>query len=156
VRVFFDDGGWHVKNTLTEFGMTVFVKVLAQWIMPISFVLSGISTYYSVSKEQYNASYLKQRFKRLLVPFIFAIFTMIPLQVYFARVSHSQFTGTFLAFYPHYFDGLYGFGGNFTWMGLHLWYLLFLFIFTVISLPLFIYLLSPIHLWIHVSWRYTV
>ncbi len=137
---FFDDGGWHVKNALTEFSMTVFVNVFAQWIMPIFFVLSGISTYYSMSKKQCNASYLKQRFKRLMVPLIFGIFTMIPLQVYFERVSHSQFTGTFFEFYPHYFDGFYAFGGNFAWMGLHLWYLLFLYIFTVFALPLLVYL----------------
>jgi len=29
--------------------------------------------------------------------------------------------GGFLAFLPHYFEGWYGFGGNFAWMGLHLW-----------------------------------
>jgi glucans biosynthesis protein C len=45
-----------------------------------------------------------------------------------------------LEFYPHYFEGWYAFGGNFAWMGLHLWYLLILFLFSLLSLPLFLYL----------------
>jgi glucan biosynthesis protein C len=57
------------------------------------------------------------------------------------RITHNQFSGSFLTFYPHYFDGMYGFGGNFAWMGLHLWYLLVLFVFTLVFLPLF-YLLK--------------
>jgi glucan biosynthesis protein C len=42
--------------------------------------------------------------------------------------------------FPHYFDGLEGFGGNFAWTGSHLWYLLLLFLFSVLMLPLFRYL----------------
>jgi hypothetical protein len=44
-----------------------------------------------------------------------------------------------IGFLPHYFDGLYldiGEGGNFAWMGLHLWYLLVLFIFSLAFYPL--------------------
>lgn len=140
---FFDDGGWHVKNVQSSFGMTVFVNVLAQWIMPIFFILSGISSYYSLAKMQQNGLYLRERFKRLMIPLTFGIFTMIPLQVYFERVSHSQFIGTYIEFYPHYFDGFYAFGGNFAWMGLHLWYLLFLFVFTLLAFPLFVLLKKP-------------
>lgn len=136
---FFDDGGWHVKNAQDSFGMTVFVTVLAQWIMPIFFIFSGMSTYYSLGKKEQGWAFLRERFKRVMVPFIIGIFTMIPLQVYFERISHSQFSGTFFDFFPHYFDGFYGFGGNFAWMGLHLWYLLFLFIFCLLTLPLFTY-----------------
>jgi predicted permease len=77
----------------------------------------------------------------LLYLFLFgASVVLIPLQVYIERVSHSQFAGSFIEFYPHYFDGFYAFGGNFAWMGLHLWYLEMLFIFSLITLPLFLYL----------------
>lgn len=141
---FFDDGGWHVKNAQTDFVMTVFVSVFAQWIMPVFFILSGLATYYSLSSKQQNGLYLWERFKRLMIPLIFGIFTMIPLQVYYERVSHSQFTGTIFDFYPHYFDGFYAFGGNFAWMGLHLWYLLFLFIFTLLTFPLFAFWKKPV------------
>lgn len=140
---FFDNGGWHVKNAEVSFGLTVFVSVMAQWIMPMFFILSGMSAYYGLGAVRRNGRYLWERFKRLMIPFIFAILTMIPFQVYFERVSHGQFKGSFFDFYPHYFDGFYAFGGNFAWMGLHLWYLLFLFVFTLLVLPLFVLLRQP-------------
>ena len=37
---FFDYGEWHVKNNRLDFGMTVFVGVVSQWLMPLFFILS--------------------------------------------------------------------------------------------------------------------
>jgi hypothetical protein len=136
---FFDTWNWHVKNNQLYPGVTVFVDFMVLWIMPTFFFLSGISSYYSLSYRT-GGQYIRARVTRLLVPFIFGVLTLIPPQVYFERVSNSQFTGSFIEFYPHYFDGFYAFGGNFAWMGLHLWYLEFLFLYSLMTLPLFLYL----------------
>ncbi len=136
---FFDYGEWHVKNNRLDFGMTVFVGVVSQWLMPLFFILSGTSAYYAL-RHRNNGQYIGERSKRLVVPLVFGIFLLIPPQVYIERITHSQFAGSFFEFFPEYFDGFYGFGGNFAWMGLHLWYLEFLFIFSVITLPFFRYL----------------
>ncbi len=76
--------------------------------------------------------------KRFLMPLVFGCFILGCIQVYFERVSHGQFQGSLIQFIPHYFEGWYGFGGNFAWYGLHLWYLILLFIFTTAMLPFFI------------------
>jgi hypothetical protein len=68
------------------------------------------------------------------------VFTHSSLQVYLERITHGQFSGSYWAFLPHYFEGMYGFGGNFAWMGLHLWYLEALFIFSMLCLPVFLWL----------------
>ena len=115
------------------------LEMPVQWIMPLFFILSGISAYYSLSFRKPGV-YLRSRIHRLFIPLVFGIFVLIPPQVYFERVSHHQFEGSFFQFFPHYFDGFYAFGGNFAWMGLHLWYLLMLFLFTILTLPLFLYL----------------
>ncbi len=135
---FFDYGDWHVKNNQLDFTINIFVLFLNQWIMPLFFILSGIASFYSLSYHK-PSEYLKSRFKRLFIPLVFGIFVLIPPQVYFERISHDQYTGSFIQFFPHYFDGFYAFGGNFAWMGLHLWYLQMLFIFTILTLPFFIY-----------------
>lgn len=80
--------------------------------------------------------FVTSKIPRLLVPLLFGILALAPHQVYLERLTHGQFTGSFLEFLPHYFDGLYAFGGNFAWMGLHLWYLLVLFLFSVLLAPL--------------------
>jgi len=108
--------------------------------MPIFFLLSGEGSYFALSFRK-SGQYITERLKRLVVPLLFGMFVIIaPLQVYLERVSRSQFVGSFIEFYPHYFDGFYAFGGNFAWMGIHLWFLEFLFIFSLLSLPLFFYL----------------
>ena len=134
---FFNDEDWHVKNNVTSEGATVFVMLVSQWIMPMFFLLSGMSSRFSLQGRSWTA-YLGNRWRRLMVPLIFAsLVVQIPLQVWIERVSHGRFQGSFPEFYPHYFDGWYAFGGNFAWMGLHLWYLEMLFLFTLITLPFF-------------------
>jgi glucan biosynthesis protein C len=137
---FFNFEDWHVKNNQLDEGMTLFVAIVSQWIMPLFFILSGMSSYYSL-KSRTSGRYIGNRFQRLVIPLIFGTFVLlIPVQVWIERVSHAQFDGTFIEFYPHYFEGFYGFGGNFAWMGLHLWYLEMLFVFTLLTFPLFIFL----------------
>ena len=136
---FFNEEDWHVKNNQLDLGMSVFVGVVSQWIMPLFFLLSAISAYFALSHRT-AGQYVSERFKRLVIPLIFGTLALIPPQVYIERVSHKQFSGSLIEFFPHYFEGFYGFGGNFAWMGLHLWYLEILFIFSLLTLPLFRYL----------------
>lgn len=133
---FFNDEYWHVKNFELDFGMSVFVQILNHFIMPLFFVLSAIAIYYALKKRD-NVTFLRERVTRLLVPLVVGIFSHIMLQVYIENVAHGRFEGSFWQFIPHYFDGWYGFGGNFAWMGLHLWYLLMLFVFSALMLPVF-------------------
>jgi glucan biosynthesis protein C len=137
---FFNYQDWHVKNNQLSEGMTLYVGILVQWIMPLFFVLSGVSSYYSL-KSRESSRYVRNRLQRLVIPLVFGIFVfLVPVQVWIERSSHGQFDGTFIQFYPHYFEGFYAFGGNFAWMGLHLWYLEMLFVFTLLTLPLFVFL----------------
>jgi glucans biosynthesis protein C len=135
----FNEDDWHIKNNVISFGATLFIDIVAQWIMPLFFILSAISSRYSLAHRD-AGSYLKERFQRLVIPLLFGILVVIaPVQIWIERVSHQQYTGSFLSFYPHYFEGFYAFGGNFAWMGVHLWYLEMLFLFSLFTLPLFMF-----------------
>jgi peptidoglycan/LPS O-acetylase OafA/YrhL len=133
---FFDLDDWHVKNATTYLGAQVWTTFLVNWIMPLIFVISGMSTFYALGTRG-AGRFVKDRVLRLLVPLVVGIFTHVMVQVYLERVSHGQFSGSLAEFIPHYFDGMYAFGGNFAWMGLHLWYLEILFVFSLLLLPLF-------------------
>ncbi len=135
---FFNHEGWHVKNDQLTGWATIMVMVLAQWIMPLFFVLSAISISASLQKRSLRG-FIIERSRRLLVPLVFGSLVVIaPLQVWIERVVGGEFSGSFWSFYPHYFQGFYAFGGNFAWMGLHLWYLEVLFIFSLLLLPFFL------------------
>ena len=136
---FFDPTDWHVKNPTVYSILTPAMMFFIVWGMPLLFAVSGGSVYYALDKHR-AGRFLKDRALRLVVPLAIGIFTHIMWQVYLERLTHGQFQGSFFRFVPHYFDGLYGLGGNFAWMGLHLWYLELLFLFSLALLPFFLWL----------------
>ena len=138
---FFNSEDWHVKNAETSQGFTIFITFTAQWLMPLFFILSGLSAYYALGFQTVKR-YVWSKVLRLVVPLIIGMFTHVSYQVYLERFTHGDFTGSYLEFLPHYFEGGYGLGGNFAWMGLHLWYLEMLFIYSLLTLPLFLWLSS--------------
>jgi len=136
---FFDPEGWHVKNAVVYPWLLAPMMFFTVWAMPLLFVISGAAVSFSL-RGRSVARYLRERVLRLLVPLVVGTFTHVMWQVYLERVSHGQFQGSFPAFVPRYFDGLYAYGGNFAWMGLHLWYLELLFVFSVVLLPALLWL----------------
>ena len=136
---------WHVKNNQTSFGPNLFVDIVCKYIMPLFFIISAISSFYSLDRRS-AGKFLRERFQRLMVPFIFGVLVVIaPVQVWIERRTHPPFyPGSFVNFMLHdYFHGFYLFGGNFAWIGIHLWYLLILFLYSLIALPLLLAMLRP-------------
>ena len=128
-----------IKNPTTYQFIDDLGEFAGIWGMPLILLISGASAFYALGKVS-PGKYLKGIVARLLVPLVVGIFTHIAFQVYLENLHKGTFSGSFFDFYPHYFDGMYAFGGNFAWMGLHLWYLEALFIFSLLCLPLFLWL----------------
>ncbi len=135
---FFNMGDWHVKNAVWYPWVEVWNRFATAWLMPLMFVISGASLFYALGKGGGAGKFVKDKVLRLLVPLVVGIFTHASLQVYLERLTHGQFSGTYFQFLPHYFHGVYGIteGGNFAVHGMHLWYLLYLFVFSLLLYPL--------------------
>jgi glucan biosynthesis protein C len=127
-----------IKNPTTYGFVDDVSDFFGSWGMPLILLISGASAFHALGKVG-AGKYLKGIVARLLIPLIVGIFTHCALQVYLENLHKGTFSGSFLDFYPHYFDGMYAFGGNFAWMGLHLWYLEALFLFSLLFLPLFLW-----------------
>ncbi|EKN71553.1 hypothetical protein BABA_00925 [Neobacillus bataviensis LMG 21833] len=138
--MFFNPFPWHVKNNEQDSGwILAFSLFVGSWLMPIFIAVSGISVVYTLQKRT-AAVYIRERLLRLGVPLLFGVIFLTPPQVYIERITHNQFNGSFIDFLPHYLDGVYlsiGGTGNFAFFGLHLWYLLVLLVFSLLTLPLF-------------------
>ncbi|MBI9103111.1 MAG: acyltransferase family protein [Spirochaetales bacterium] len=106
------------------------------WIMRLLFFVSGISAYMALKKRSI-AAFSLERFKRLIIPVLFLVLTIGPLAGYVLAVSHFGFSGTFISYYPHFFLDVkrYLFWGQ-------LWYCVYLYLLSMIALPLFSYLLK--------------
>ncbi len=109
---------------------SIFIRVVSMWIMPLLFALAGISSRYALLKRS-GGEYVKERVCKLLLPFIFGVLLIVPIQPYLAGI---YFNGQ-----ANYFDSFTkltdfsGYDGAFT-PG-HLWFLLFLFVMSMVSLP---------------------
>jgi hypothetical protein len=114
----------------------MFVGFVHQWHMPLLFLVSGTASWYSL-KSRSGGRYLADRVKRLFVPLVFGTLAAVPPMIYCQRLQEGSFSGSFLGFYPTFFNGFYP-EGNFSWG--HLWFLAYLFTFSFIVVSLFLYL----------------
>lgn len=136
---FFDTDDWFIKNATTYLSMQVWLEFCTSWGMPLILIISGASAFLALDKYR-PGKYVGGLVLRLFIPLIVGMFTHVALHIYLWNLHTGRFSGSFFAFYPHYFEGMYGFGGNFAWMGSHLWYLELLFILSLFFLPFFIWL----------------
>jgi len=143
---FFDPEGWHLKNP--EQSELLFVSMrglIWTWAMELFFLLSGVGTWYSLGSRRAGA-YIWERIKRLLIPlYTVGAFILLPPQWYWDRVTNEGFVGSFWESYLLYFTKTFSLSprpsfGSF-WPG-HLWFLKFLFLISLMSLPLLLYLKS--------------
>jgi len=151
---FFDTEGWHLKNAEQSFVLFSLMRGLIwTWLMEIFFLLSGAGTWYSL-KSRTRGQYLIERVKRLLIPLYgVGLFILMPPQLYFELFTNHGYAGTFWEWLPRYFQelpaGLVGtnlhelnnasFLVPYHFSG-HLWFLQYLFLISLITLPLLIYL----------------
>jgi peptidoglycan/LPS O-acetylase OafA/YrhL len=127
-------GEFYVKNDRPSPLLTELVWFIHQWHMPLFFLLSGASTWFALSFRS-PQQYLRERCLRLLLPFVFGTLILVPPQVYY-RLRQSAFRSSFLQFYPQFFHGVRP-EGNFEWG--HLWFIIYLLVFSLIVLPLLLY-----------------
>lgn len=78
----FDMIDWQIKNKDQSMGITIVVLFFNFWGMHLFFLLSGAGSWLALQKRTPNR-YASERFRRLLVPFIFGSLTMSPLMLYF-------------------------------------------------------------------------
>jgi glucans biosynthesis protein C len=136
-RVFDIFDPFYVKHPETSDGLSwAVVAFLNPWHMPLLFVLAGAATWLALGHRGAGA-YLGERTRRLLVPFLFGLLVVVPPQTWLAsRFRGDQGSvGSYLADYWTVEGDLSGYTGSFT-PG-HLWFIGFLFVFSVVALPLF-------------------
>ncbi len=134
--VFSPHGISYIKNDQLSLFLGTFVGFVHQWHMPLLFLVSGVASWYSL-KSRSGRQYLIDRVRRLIVLLVFGTLVAVPPIMYFQRLQEGSFSGSLLKFYPTFFNGVYP-EGNFNWG--HLWFLAYLFVFSLIALSLFIYI----------------
>ena len=133
VGMIFRPEQWHVNSAESFAFLDPIMWWLHLWRMPLLFLVSGVGTYYAIGHRS-SWQYVKERFRRLYIPFTFGFFTLVPLMVYVERIPKYN---SFLEFLPHMFDGGPYPAGNISWH--HLWFILYLFIISLLIAPVLNY-----------------
>jgi len=131
---------FHLKNNQTVEWFETWMAFLHNWRLPLLFMISGIVLYHSMGKRT-GKKYFGERSKRLLIPLIFGMFVIVPPQIYYDRLFHGIQFANYWEFWKTVFNFVpYPMGGSLSWH--HLWYVLYIFVYSLIAYPIFKYLRS--------------
>jgi hypothetical protein len=135
--MWFNNWGWHVKNSETTVTFQYWMIWSHFFRMPLLLFISGAGTYMALGKRT-ATQFRKERFRRLFIPLVFGMFVVVPPQIYYEHIK--EYNG-YWDFYKTVFNFVPYPEGSFSWH--HLWFILYLFIYSLIALPLLKYLRTP-------------
>ena len=138
-----EDWGWHLKSPHAAEWLQLPMLLVNRWRMDLIFLISGLSVHFLL-RDTRAGRFLARRTWRLLLPLVFGMFVVVPVQPYAEGVANGEIpTGfaTFLLRYWTFAGGPY----DLTWN--HLWYLAYLWVYTLaiaVLLPLLRRLPNPL------------
>jgi len=131
----------YLKDTVDCFYCDRVAGFIDQFHMPVLFIIAGMSTAFSLAKRS-GWQYLRERVSRLVIPLVFGIAIIVPPMTYITQIVQ----GKTLTYWQHYANfltlgsDLTGPEGTFT--PAHLWFILYLIVYSLVALPLFLLLRS--------------
>ena len=131
---------WNVKNAERSFLATALEAFFVQWGMPLFFILAGAASWFAL-RSRTDRHFLRERSMRLLIPLFVGVLLLSPPQAYLEALTHGYFAGSFLQFLPWFVEHIQ-LSWHAPWINYtyHLWFLEFLWLFTLLALPLFLLL----------------
>ena len=96
--------------------LSAFVTFVSPWYMAALFLAAGLSARFSLQKRGMTG-YVKERVKKLLIPLIAGIFTVVAALTYYADRWHNGYAGNFFSHYRIFvtrITDLTGYDGGFT------------------------------------------
>lgn len=130
------DWGWHLKSTHLSEGLQWPMLLVNRWRMDLIFLISGLSVHFLL-RGAGAGRFLAQRSWRLLLPLTIGCLFVVPIQPYAQGVANGLVEPGFGAFLLRYYQfkpwpqGAFdGWQYGFTWN--HLWYLAYLWVYTVV------------------------
>jgi peptidoglycan/LPS O-acetylase OafA/YrhL len=149
VHPFDDLFPWHIKNAEPSLLANFFIGFFGSWGMPFFFFMAGATSWFSLRRRT-AGRYVRERITRLLIPYLVGAFFLTPIQAYF-ELTHKGWwqADSFPSFLfspearSFFFTTVHPLEIGptiFGRLGYHLWFVGFLFAFSLIGLPVFLWL----------------
>jgi glucans biosynthesis protein C len=139
----FDPLDFYVKSNAEWDVLVPFILFGSLWGMPLFFLLAGVGIWHSL-RSRTRGEFVRERAWRLLVPFVAGTLLLVPAQVHAERAA-AGVDGSYADTLRGFFDvspdldfpiPLQGTGALGDFEPAHLWFLAYLFAFSVALLPL--------------------
>lgn len=136
----FNTANFEIKNAVGSDAITIIQAFFYPWGMPLFFLVAGAGSWFALRRRT-AGQFTRERTLRLLVPFFTGTIILGPVQLYLSwrhRTETGVFDGSLLEFAAVRLSNI---GPKlFGAIGYHMWFLGFLFAFSLLALPLFIWL----------------
>ena len=129
----------YIKDVVNSRLLAEATGFIHMWHMPMLFVISGSATYFALGNRS-AGQYIRERIRRLFIPLSFGILTYIPFTIYIQHSDALSLQEGYAGYFRVDPDQLDGMNGAFT--PAHLWFILFLFVFSLGSMPIFLWVRS--------------
>ena len=127
---------WHVKSVHQADWLHWPMLFVNRWRMDLVFLVSGMASAFLLNPARVSA-FVRSRTARLMLPLVFGMLVVVPIQPYAQGVSNHLVQPGFWSFLADYYSGkrwpeqaFDGWEHGFTWN--HLWYLAYLWIYTLV------------------------
>ncbi|UCF60844.1 MAG: acyltransferase family protein, partial [Anaerolineaceae bacterium] len=143
---YFIEGGWAPLHYTPSPVVKVMIYFSFLVAMPLLFYIAGMGVNYSLRKRTAGA-FVVNRFQRLLIPLTLGHLLLLPIIEFYAFRRSPLFDETFAQFYPTFFNltlkiDFPPFLEGPRYAAHHLWFLKDLLVYTLVLLPLFLWLRS--------------
>jgi peptidoglycan/LPS O-acetylase OafA/YrhL len=131
---------YHITNTERSLAATLYARLIDPWGIPLFFIVAGAASMLALRRRN-SRHYTIERVNRLLIPFVVGAILLTPFQKYLEALHKETFQGSYANFLPEILTE--STSGNLfspltlTRWGYHLWFLAFLFLFSLLALPIF-------------------
>jgi peptidoglycan/LPS O-acetylase OafA/YrhL len=137
---------WLINNEQTSVAITaIFLVFLGSIGMPLFFMVAGVGSLFALRRRS-GRQFAVERCQRLLVPFVAGCVLLSPLQFYLEWLHKGWYQGSFPGFLPVLVQDRWRMVTTtfspriFESLGSHLWFLGYLLTFSLVALPLFLWL----------------
>ncbi|HMR99267.1 MAG TPA: acyltransferase family protein [Anaerolineales bacterium] len=124
----------YIRDTVNSRVLAEVTGFIHMWHMPMLFMISGAATWFALGHRS-AGEYISERSMRLFLPLVFGILTYGPFTIYLQHSNALSLQEGYAGFFQIDLNQLDGMNGTFT--PAHLWFILFLFVFSLVGLPIF-------------------
>lgn len=134
VGMFYVTWDWHVKSPFASEALEPLMRLIAPWRLPLLFFISGVALKFLMDKLPARRL-VPQRLARLGIPILFGFFVWVTPQAYHELLAKGETGPDYLAFWWQYLDFDFEFS-IITPTYNHLWYVVYILLYTLILVPL--------------------